>query len=115
MYSDVFKALDDFMNGYSLADIMVKFSDDKKSYSFELDAPGYSVEDISVDVDEKKNTISIVANNKTRGKKTNSYYLYENTDLDTVTAKTLNGVLTISASFKTTEESKENTRKIPVE
>lgn len=71
-------------------------SKDGKS-TITLDVPGFKREEIKINIQDKK---LVVAMNGKRGEKKYIYTLYENADLNSISAKLEDGVLTIEVSTK---------------
>ncbi len=65
------------------------------SPSVQIDLPGYKKDEITIELDT--DTLTVTANNESRGKKVYRVYVSEYIDTDKITSTLENGVLTIKA------------------
>lgn len=63
--------------------------------SVQIDLPGYKKDEITIELDT--DTLTVTANNESRGKKVYRVYVSEYIDTDKITSTLENGVLTIKA------------------
>lgn len=117
LFNDTFDVLDNFMNNFSDSYFMATdIVENDKAYLLTIDMPGVKKEDINIEIENDKLTISVKSNkedeNLTYIKKeifasdyTRSYVL-KDCDSANVSAKLENGLLMVIVGKKIKEETK---------
>ena len=117
LFNDTFDVLDNFMNNFSDSYFMATdIVENDKAYLLTIDMPGVKKEDINIEIENDKLTISVKSNkddeNLTYIKKeifasdyTRSYVL-KDCDNTNVSAKLENGLLMVIVGKKIKEETK---------
>lgn len=78
----------------------IRPDEDGKGWTIELEVPGYSKEEISVEIES--DSVIVNAYNEKRGEKTRTITFPQEADLDGLTARLSQGILTVFVPIKET-------------